>query len=153
VKPGRTDDFTVQSQTDVLAAERGAAEGFTFLLGAVSVALVIGGVGVLAVMLIAVRERVREIGLRRAVGATRRDVLLLFAGEALWIGVAGSVLGLGVGAASAYTAALLGGWPVLVSGASGVRAMAASTLVALAFGAIPARRAAGVDPATSLRSA
>jgi putative ABC transport system permease protein len=154
VKPGRAEDFTVQNQADALAAERGAAEGFTFLLGSVSaVALVIGGVGVLAVMLIAVRERVREVGLRRAVGATRRDVLLLFAGEALWIGVAGSVLGLAVGTASAYVASLLGGWPILVSGGSAVRAMAASTLVALAFGAIPARRAATVDPATSLRSA
>ncbi len=154
VKPGGAEDFTVQNQADALAAERGAAEGFTLLLGAMSaVALVIGGVGVLAVMLIAVRERVREVGLRRAVGATRRDVLLLFAGEALWIGLAGSVLGLAVGGASAYTASLLGGWPVVVSGGSAVRAIAASTLVALAFGAIPARRAATVDPATSLRSA
>lgn len=153
-KPGRAEDFTVQNQADALAVERGAAEGFTFLLGAVSaVALVIGGVGVLAVMLIAVRERVREVGLRRAVGATRRDVLLLFAGEALWIGVAGSIVGLAVGTSSAYMASLLGGWPVLVSGGSAVRAMVASTLVALAFGAIPARRAATVDPATSLRSA
>jgi putative ABC transport system permease protein len=154
VKPGRAEDFTVQNQADALAAEQGAAEGFTTLLGAVSaVALVIGGVGVLAVMLIAVRERVREVGLRRAVGATRRDVLLLFAGEALWIGLAGSVLGLAAGAAAAWAASLLGGWPVYVSGGSAWRAMAASTLVALAFGAIPARRAASLDPATSLRSA
>ncbi len=151
---GRSEDFTVQNQADALSAERGAAEGFTFLLGAVSaVALVIGGVGVLAVMLIAVRERVREIGLRRAVGASRADVLLLFAGEALWIGVAGSAVGLAAGAASAWAAALLGGWPVLLSGGSAARAMLASTAVALAFGAIPARRAAQVDPATSLRSA
>jgi putative ABC transport system permease protein len=154
VKPGRAEDFTVQNQGDALAAEQGAAEGFTALLGAVSaVALVIGGVGVLAVMLIAVRERVREVGLRRAVGATRSDVLLLFAGEALWIGVAGSGLGLAAGAAAAWGASLLGGWPVHVSGASAARAMAASTLVAVAFGAIPARRAAGLDPAASLRSA
>lgn len=154
VRPGRAEDFTVQNQADALAAEQGAAEGFTFLLAAMSaVALVIGGVGVLAVMLIAVRERVREVGLRRAVGATRRDVLLLFAGEALWIGVAGSLLGLVVGATAAYTASLLGGWPVLVSSGSAVRAMIASTLVALAFGAIPARRAATLDPATSLRAA
>ncbi len=154
VRPGRAEDFTVQNQSDALAAEKGAAEGFTALLGAVSaVALVIGGVGVLAVMLIAVRERVREVGLRRAVGATRQDVLMLFAGEALWIGLAGSLVGLAAGAAAAWAASLLGGWPVHVSGGSALRAMGVSTLVALAFGAIPARRAAGLDPATSLRSA
>ncbi len=126
-KPGASEDFTVQNQADVLATERAAAEGFTLVLVAVSsVALLIGGVGVLAVMLIALRERFREVGLRRAVGATRRDVLLQFVAEALVIGVAGSAVGL---------------------------AMATSSAVAVAFGAIPARRAAAIDPATSLRSA
>jgi putative ABC transport system permease protein len=148
------EDFTVQNQGDVLAAERAAAEGFTFVLVAVSsVALLIGGVGVLAVMLIAVRERTREVGLRRAIGATRREVLLQFVGEALVIGVAGSVIGLVAGVLAAGASSVLGGWPVLVSARAAIRAMAASSAVAVAFGAIPARRAAAIDPATSLRSA
>jgi putative ABC transport system permease protein len=153
-KPGAGDDFTVQNQADVLATERAAAEGFTLLLVAVSsVALLIGGVGVLAVMLIAVRERIREVGLRRAVGATRRDVLLQFVGEALVIGVAGSAVGLAAGLALAVAASAIGGWPVLVSTGAALGAMGVSSAVAVVFGAIPARRAAAIDPATSLRSA
>ncbi|MFL5422801.1 MAG: ABC transporter permease, partial [Myxococcales bacterium] len=151
---GTSEDFTVQNQADVLATEKAAAEGFTFVLVAVSsVALLIGGVGVLAVMLIAVRERVREVGLRRAVGATRRDVLLQFVGEALVIGVAGSAVGLLTGILVATVASAVGGWPVLVSAPAAILAMALSSTVAVAFGAIPARRAAAIDPATSLRSA
>lgn len=151
---GAGDDFTVQNQADVLAAERASAEGFTLVLVAVSsVALLIGGVGVLAVMLIAVRERVREVGLRRAVGATRRDVLLQFVGEALVIGVAGSVVGLAAGVAVAAAASAVGGWPILISATAAARAMLVSSAVAVGFGAIPARRAAAIDPATSLRSA
>jgi putative ABC transport system permease protein len=150
----RADDFTVQNQADALATEESAAASFTLLLGSVSaVALLIGGVGVLAVMLIAVRERLREIGLRRAIGASRRDILLQFVGEAIVIGVAGSLTGLVAGAAAAHVASAVGGWPVLVSAPSAVRAIVVSTLVAVGFGAVPARRAARVDPATSLRSA
>jgi putative ABC transport system permease protein len=154
LKEGKPDDFTVQNQADVLAAEAGAAQSFTLLLVAVAaVALLIGGVGVLAVMLISVRERVREIGLRRAIGASRREVQLQFIGEAVAIGLAGGVLGLALGAASASGFALLGAWPGLLSGSSAALAIMGSTVVAGGFGVIPARRAASLDPATSLRSA
>jgi putative ABC transport system permease protein len=154
LRAGKGDDFTVQDQADTLAVEAAAAESFTTLLAVVSaVALLIGGVGVLAVMLIAVRERVREVGLRRALGATRRDVLLQFGGEALAIGVVGGAVGVVAGAVAALAASALGGWPVEISLGAAGGAAALSTLVAAGFGAIPARRAAAVDPATSLRGA
>lgn len=154
VAPGKPDDFAVQNQADVLETERSTAESFTFLLGAVSaVALAIGGVGVLAVMLIAVRERVREVGLRRALGATRREILGQFVAEALFIGVVGAVLGVALGTAAGLAASGLGGWPVVFSPRAAGLAVGVSLVVAIGFGAVPARRAAGVDPATSLRSA
>jgi putative ABC transport system permease protein len=154
LKAGRPDDFTVQDQADTLAVEAAAAQGFTALLAVVSaVALLIGGVGVLAVMLIAVRERTREVGLRRALGATRRDVLLQFGGEAVAIGLVGGAVGVAAGAAAAIGASMLGGWPIDVSLGAASAAAALSTVVAAGFGAIPARRAAAVDPATSLRGA
>jgi len=154
LRPGREDDFTAGVQADVLAAEADAASSFTLLLGAVStVALLVGGVGVLAVMLIAVRERVREVGLRRALGATRRDIRNLFAGEALVVGAVGGAAGLALGSAAALLVAAAGALPVSLSPVAGGVAAVVSLAIALGFGTIPARRAAGLDPVESLRSA
>ncbi len=109
LREGRPDDFTIQNQAEVLAADASTARSFTVLLAAVSaVALLIGGVGVLAVMLIAVRERTREVGLRRAIGATRPEILLQFGGEAFAIGIVGGVVGLVVGSAVALLASAVG---------------------------------------------
>jgi putative ABC transport system permease protein len=153
IRPGREDDFTLQDQTQALSAELEAARSFTGLIAAVSaVALLIGGVGILAVMLIAIRERTREIGLRRAVGATARDVLAQFVLEALVISLLGGLVGLGLGAAAAVLAARLGDWPLVISPGSVLLAVGASTLVGVVFGAFPARRAAGLDPTVALRS-
>lgn len=154
IRSGRPEDFTLQDQAQALAAELEAAKDFTGLIAAVSaVALLIGGVGILAVMLIAVRERIREIGLRRAVGATARDILLQFALEALIISVLGGITGLGLGAIGAALAAHLGDWPLVVSPGSSALALVASSAVGVLFGAYPARRAAKLDPTVALRSA
>jgi len=131
-----------------------AARSFTGLIAAVSaVALLIGGVGILAVMLIAIRERTREIGLRRAVGATARDVLAQFVLEALIISVLGGFVGLGLGVAAGFVASRLGDWPLVISAGSVLLAVGVSTVVGVVFGAYPARRAARLDPTVALRSA
>jgi putative ABC transport system permease protein len=154
IRSGRPEDFTLQDQAQALAAELEAAKDFTGLIAAVSaVALLIGGVGILAVMLIAVRERIREIGLRRAVGATARDILVQFALEALLISALGGIAGLGLGAIGAALAAHLGDWPLVVSPGSSALALVASSAVGVLFGAYPARRAAKLDPTVALRSA
>jgi len=154
IRPGRDEDFTLQDQTQALGAEMEAARSFTGLIAAVSaVALLIGGVGILAVMLIAVRERTREIGLRRAVGATARDVLVQFVLEALIISVLGGFVGLGLGVAAGFVASRLGDWPLVISAGSVLLAVGVSTVVGVLFGAYPARRAARLDPTVALRSA
>ena len=153
LRPGKEDDFTLQDQAQALAAELEAARSFTGLIAAVSaVALLIGGVGILAVMLIAIRERIREIGLRRAVGATARDVLTQFILEALIISVLGGLVGLGLGVIAAVVAARLGDWPLVISPGSVLLAIGVSTMVGVLFGAYPARRAARLDPTVALRS-
>jgi putative ABC transport system permease protein len=154
IRPGKDEDFTLQDQTQALGAEMEAARSFTGLIAAVSaVALLIGGVGILAVMLIAIRERTREIGLRRAVGATARDVLVQFVLEALIISVLGGFVGLGLGVAAGFVASRLGDWPLVISAGSVLLAVGVSTLVGVLFGAYPARRAARLDPTVALRSA
>jgi putative ABC transport system permease protein len=153
IRQGKDDDFTLQDQAQAVATELEAARSFTGLVAAVSaVALLIGGVGILAVMLIAIRERIREIGLRRAVGATARDVLVQFILEALIISLLGGVVGLGLGVIAAVVAARLGDWPLVISPASALLAIVVSTVVGVLFGAYPARRAARLDPTVALRS-
>lgn len=154
IRPGKQDDFSLQDQSQVLAAELETARSFTGLIAVLSaVALLIGGMGVLAVMLIAVRERIREIGLRRAVGATSRDILIQFVLEALIISLAGGLVGLVVGAGAAATAAWLGAWPLVISLESVLLALGVSSAVGVLFGAYPARRAAQLDPTVALRAA
>jgi putative ABC transport system permease protein len=153
IRPGKEDDFTLQDQAQALAAELETARSFTGLVAAVSaVALLIGGVGILAVMLIATRERIREIGLRRAVGATSRDVLVQFILEALFISIIGGLAGLLLGIGAAATAARLGGWPFVISPGSALLALGVSSAVGVVFGAYPARRAASLDPTAALRA-
>jgi putative ABC transport system permease protein len=153
IRPGKEDDFTLQDQAQALAAELETAQSFTSLIAAISaVALLIGGVGILAVMLIAIRERIREIGLRRAVGATSRDVLVQFILEALFISLVGGLAGIVLGVVAAVVAASLGEWPLVLSPGSALLALGVSSAVGVLFGAYPARRAAKLDPTVALRS-
>ena len=122
------------------------------LIGVGGLALLIGGVGIMNIMLASVAERTQEIGIRRAFGATRRQIVRQFAVEAALLCVAGGVAGVPAGAALAWGVAALGGWPVAISGSSIVIAIALAASVGLGFGIYPARRAAALDPAEALRA-
>jgi putative ABC transport system permease protein len=150
--PGAADDFTVQSQSSLLTAQAAVSSTFTALLGSIGgVSLLVGGVGILAIMLIAVRERTREIGIRRALGARRKDILLQFLIETSLLSVSGGLLGVLFGIAAGEVVSMTTGWPMLIPWGVALAAVVFSALLGFVFGVYPARRAAALDPITALR--
>ncbi|MFZ5670497.1 MAG: ABC transporter permease [Pseudomonadota bacterium] len=152
IRQGQDDDFSVQNMASIMEAMQASVKTFTSLLAAVAaVSLVVGGVGIMNIMLVAVTERTREIGLRMAVGARRNDVLLQFALEAVTLSVIGGIIGLVIGVGGAFLMAKLGQWPVAIASWSIPVALGFSLLVGLVFGAYPSWRAARLDPIEALR--
>lgn len=152
-RSGMLDFFVVQNQAALLRTERGAARAMNELIVGVSVlALLAGGVGIVAVMLIAVRERTREIGLRRALGAKRRDIRLQFMLESTMLAAGGGLAGVAVGLAAATGAAMLGPWDLVVSWRAAGLGVACSTILGLVVGVVPAARAARLEPIAALQA-
>jgi putative ABC transport system permease protein len=152
VAAGEQDDFRVQNSASILEAGQSATQTFTLLLGAVAaVSLVVGGVGIMNIMLVAVTERTREIGLRMAVGARRSDILRQFALESTVLALAGGLVGLTLGVLTAVILAQVGGWPIAVAAWAPPVALGFSALIGVGFGAYPAYRAAELDPIEALR--
>ncbi|MFO0747539.1 MAG: ABC transporter permease [Myxococcota bacterium] len=146
------DDFDVRTQTEMLATLSSVTGTFTALLGSVAaVSLLVGGIGIMNIMLVSVRERTREIGVRMAVGARRRDVMLQFLVESVVVSIVGGAIGLGLGYGASMLIAKLGGWNTIVPTYAVVMSMAVSVAVGLVFGVGPARRAAQLDPVEALR--
>ena len=153
VTEGRPDTFTIQNQKTLLRAERDAARSMTLLIGAVAnIALLVGGVGILAVMLMSVRERTREIGLRRALGARPRDIRMQFLVEALLMAATGGVVGVITGIAATHAAAVFGAWKPLISWPATALALAFSMAVGVVVGIYPAHRASRLDPIQALKA-
>jgi putative ABC transport system permease protein len=149
----RADDFTVQNQATLLETEREIARSLTFLIGSVAgISLVVGGVGILAVMLISVRERTREIGLRRAVGAMRRDIRTQFLLESGMLAGAGGLIGVLIGVAGAWAVAALDYWETVISWQAAVIGFGFSVSIGIVFGIYPAIRAASLEPIEALRA-
>jgi putative ABC transport system permease protein len=148
------DTFTIQNQEELIRSERETSRALTLMIGSVAgIALVVGGVGILAVMLMSVHERTREIGLRRAVGARRRDILLQFLLESVLLAGAGGLLGAGCGIGAAYGVAALGIWGTVLSWPSVAVGLGFSVSIGLVFGIYPALQAARLEPIEALLAA
>lgn len=152
IRPGAQDDFRVRNVAEIVEARNAAQQTLTWLLAATAaISLIVGGIGIMNIMLVSVTERTREIGLRMAVGARKRDILAQFLTEAIVLCLAGGIIGLVLGIAATYAIAGLAGWPVLVSSTIVAVGIGASAAVGVVFGYVPARQAAQLNPIDALR--
>ena len=152
-RSGTQDPFVIQNQAVLLRTQREAARAMNQLIAAVAtLALVVGGIGIVAVMLLSVRERTPEIGLRRALGARRRDIRRQFVIESAVLAAVGGVGGAVAGTVAAGAAALVGPWDLVVSWRIALLGFACSTVLGLVVGVIPATRAAHLEPVAALRA-
>jgi putative ABC transport system permease protein len=151
-RPAQPSDFTVRNQTTLVQTFQETARTFSFLLAGIAlVSLLVGGIGIMNIMLVSVTERTREIGVRKALGARRRDIHMQFLIEALVLCLAGGLIGVLLGVGSAAALQRLAGWNTAVSMQAIVIAFLFSGAVGVFFGLWPARRAAGLDPIEALR--
>ena len=152
ILPGKDNDFSIYDRKTYLSAQQGATEVFTYLLASIAaVSLIVGGIGIMNIMLVTVTERTHEVGIRKALGATRRNILMQFLIESMTLCLIGGALGLALGASTAYILAKFAGWQMVVTLGSGMTAFSFSALIGVFFGIWPAQRAARLDPIIALR--
>jgi putative ABC transport system permease protein len=150
--PDDEDDFTIFDQAQLLETASSISGTLTLLLaGIASISLLVGGIGIMNIMLVAVRERTREIGIRKAIGAKRRDILLQFLVEALTLSLLGGAVGVACGVLISALIGRLAGWGLIVDPATIAVALGFSLAVGVVFGVWPARQAARLDPVAALR--
>ena len=152
VRPGGEDDFSVRSPEEMARVLSSTTDTMSYLLASVAaISLVVGGIGIMNIMLVSVTERTKEIGLRRALGARRIDVLRQFVAEALSLSLAGGSMGVLLGIGSAYAVSAMLNWATAVSTLAIAMSFGFSALVGVVFGYVPARRAAALMPTEALR--
>ena len=152
IRPGQDNDFQIRNQTDILATLQQTTETFKYLLaGIAAVSLLVGGIGIMNIMLVSVTERTREIGVRKALGATSFNILFQFLVEALVLCLVGGLIGVLFGSLGAVVLSQLAHWNTLISPLAILLAFIFSAAVGLFFGIWPARRAASLDPIDALR--
>jgi putative ABC transport system permease protein len=152
IRPGEEVDFQIRNSSDLVETFNATAQTFTLLLaGIAGISLLVGGIGIMNIMLVSVTERTREIGVRKALGATRKAILSQFLIEALVLCVMGGVLGVGAGLGGAGVLTRTQGWDTVVSPNIVIAAVLFSAAIGLFFGIWPAQRAAKLDPIDALR--
>jgi putative ABC transport system permease protein len=152
VRPGAENDFQIRNQADILSTFQQTTETFTYLLaGIAAVSLLVGGIGIMNIMLVSVTERTREIGVRKALGATRFNIMFQFLVEALVLCLVGGIIGIVFGGLGAIALSKLAHWNTSINVFAVLLAFIFSAIVGLFFGIWPARRAASMDPIVALR--
>jgi putative ABC transport system permease protein len=152
IRPGQDDNFQIRSPKDILATQQQTAETFsTLLLSIAAVSLLVGGIGIMNIMLVSVTERTKEIGIRKALGATKLTIMLQFLVEALVLCISGGTLGILIGVGASIFVSRQYGTTTVISPVAIASSFVFSGLVGLFFGLWPARRAASLDPIAALR--
>jgi putative ABC transport system permease protein len=148
----QADDFTIRNNSDIISRVSSVSDTLTMLLGGVAaVSLVVGGIGIMNIMLVSVTERTREIGIRLAIGAQPRDVLMQFLVEAVVLSLLGGVVGILVGSGVALMLPVVAGWATVVPWNAIVLSFGVSAAIGMFFGIYPARKASQLDPIVALR--
>jgi putative ABC transport system permease protein len=152
IGPEKDSDFMVRSQEDIAQTANATSKVMTGLLAAIaSVSLLVGGIGIMNIMLVSVTERTREIGIRMAVGAHGRDILLQFLVESIVLSCLGGVFGILVGVGTAKLVTMITGWNTLISPSAILMSFTFSAFIGIFFGFYPAKKAAALDPIEALR--
>jgi putative ABC transport system permease protein len=152
LQPEEPDDFTIKTQVQLAKVREGTSQTLTLMLSAVAaVSLLVGGIGIMNILLVSVTERTREIGVRMAVGAKRRHILVQFLVEATTLSLLGGLFGILLGVIGAQATSTIAGWPTIISPESVFLAFVFSLAVGLFFGLYPANKAARLNPIEALR--
>jgi putative ABC transport system permease protein len=152
LRPQTADDFRITSQSDILSTAQEVSSSMTALLsGIAAISLIVGGIGVMNIMLVSVTERTREIGIRKAIGAKRGDILRQFLIEAVTLSLIGGIVGIVIGVGAALLISKFGGMTTAISVSPILYAFLTSSLVGVIFGVYPARKAAQLKPIDALR--
>ena len=150
--PSDDNDFTVRTQSDISNIFGSISSVMTILLACIAgISLLVGGIGIMNIMLVSVTERTREIGIRLAIGAKGKDVLIQFMIESIFISFVGGLIGIALGITISEMVAKFGGWPVVITVPSIALSFLFSAVVGLFFGWYPARKAAALNPIDALR--
>lgn len=152
IRAGTEDDFNVRNMTSIMETMTSTTTMITLLLGAIAgISLIVGGVGIMNITLASVTERTREIGIRKAIGATYSNIMLQFLIESTMISIIGGVIGIGIGIVAAQAISKFGNFTTVISGLSIAASFGFALFVGIFFGMLPARKAARLDPIEALR--